>query len=192
MHLLIISGPPGCGKGTQAKLLAQEFDFVHFSTGEMLRNEINKDTELGELAKSLIENGNFIPDYVAETMVKNFIDNNPNIKGIIFDGFPRTSIQCKDFSQMLETYNEKIDIFLDIFVDKEVLIQRLIDRNEQQNRADDSDIKIIEHRFELYENLTRPIVEFYKNQNIYKQIDGNNTVDAVFEELKQAIIVVRG
>ncbi|MDR2010462.1 MAG: adenylate kinase [Bacteroidales bacterium] len=184
MHIVIITGPPGSGKGTQAKLLAEEFGYIHLSTGEMLRKEIALGSDLGKLAQARIDNGNFVPDHVACEMIRTFFRNNPELKGIIFDGFPRTLNQCLEFEPILNEYNTKVHFFIDIDVDKENLTTRLLARNSQQRRPDDSDLSIIEHRFELYNNLTKPVIDYYKNKKNYYKINGNSDIKNVFSDIK--------
>lgn len=189
MRIIILVGSPGSGKGTQAGLLAEELGYCHFSTGEMLRKEIAANTELGKLAKSRIDDGNFVPDYVACEMVKNFIAENSDLKGIILDGFPRTLNQCHEFEPILKENNLKINMFINLIVEKDNLTKRLLNRNNQLGRPDDSDLSIIEHRFGLYNEFTNPICEYYKNSGHYYEIDGNDTILAVFKQLTELIKV---
>ncbi len=187
MYVIIITGPPGSGKGTQAKLLAEEFGYIHLSTGELLRKEIALGSDLGKLAQARIDNGNFVSDYVACKMIRNFLNDNSNLEGVIFDGFPRTLNQCFEFEPILKEYNMKIHFFINIHVDKKSLEERLLTRNAQQGRPDDSDLSIIEHRFELYEELTKPVIRYYKETDCYHKINGNNTIPNVFSIIKELI-----
>lgn len=187
MFIIVIAGPPGSGKGTQSKLLADNYGFVHLSTGDMLRNEIEKGTELGKFAKSRIDDGNFVPDYVACEMIRNFLEKQKSIKGIVFDGFPRTYDQCIEFGPLLEQYNFMINLFIDFNVEKDELIRRLLNRSVLLNRPDDSDLSIIEHRFDLYEELTRPVVDYYKDKSYYNLVDGNHSIAEVFMRIEELI-----
>lgn len=188
MKIIIIAGQPGSGKGTQAGLLADKFGYVHVSTGAMLRKEISLGTELGNLAKARIDNGNFVPDYVACQMITSFLEGNKNLKGVILDGFPRTLSQCIDLEPILAEYRAKVNLFIDIVVGKEELIKRLSYRNILQSRPDDSDMTIIEHRFELYNNLTKPIIDFYKQKGVYYSTNGNSNALEVFTLIEDLVI----
>lgn len=180
MHTIIISGAPGCGKGTQAKKVAEYLKFKHLSTGDILRTEINAQTELGKLAQFHIDKGNFVPDNVAIEMINNFIDKNNNIKGIVFDGFPRTYPQCTAFDKLIINKNIKSNICISIDVKETELKKRLLKRKEYANRPDDACIEIIEHRLDLYKKLTKPVTEYYLSKNNCKIINGNNNIEEVF------------
>lgn len=187
MIVVVISGAPGSGKTTQADLLKKDFKFVHVSTGILLRNEIVSDSELGKIAKECISDGNFISDEIACKMVKNVIIANPTLKAFVFDGFPRTLAQCIEFDNILADFNAKVNIFIDLHVPESELLSRLISRSSVSDRKDDSDINIIRHRFELYNDMSVSINEFYKSKGVYSVIDGNKTKDLVFSEIKSIL-----
>jgi adenylate kinase len=187
MISIIIAGAPGCGKGTQAKLIAEHFGYIHLSTGDMLRTEIIAGTDLGKLAQARIDDGNFVPDNIACEMIIGYLKSNPNLNGIVFDGFPRTLYQAQIFNSILKEFNSKADIFINLIVRKEELIKRLYSRNAVSARPDDSDLDIIEHRLLLYDNITKPVVDFFKEEGVYTLINGNEKIDDVFSSIKNII-----
>ena len=185
MQTVVISGPPGSGKGTQAGFLAKFLGFEHISTGEILRREIEAGSELGILAKARIDDGNFVPDDVACKIISNFIKENRHIKGMVLDGFPRTKFQCVEFDKLIEQINIRRNICISIDVEENELIQRLLNRNRHSNRPDDSNIKIIKHRLRLYKEQTKPVTEYYLLRNQCEIINGKGSVTQVFESIKR-------
>ncbi|MDD4218309.1 MAG: adenylate kinase [Bacteroidales bacterium] len=184
MQTVIISGPPGCGKGTQAKLIAKHLGFEHISTGDILRREILALTELGKLAQAKIDDGNFVPDEIACEMITNFIKNNQHIKGMVLDGFPRTKNQCLEFDKLIKLINIRKNICVSLVVDVNNLKTRLLNRNEKYNRPDDSSIEIIEHRLRLYDERTKPVTDYYLNKGQCELVNGNGSVNEVFNNIK--------
>ncbi len=187
MQTVIIAGPPGSGKGTQAKLIAKHLGFEHISTGDILRREIIAATDLGKLAQAKIDDGNFVPDNVACEMITNFIKNNQHIKGMVLDGFPRTKNQCFEFDKLIKQIKIKNNVCISIVVDENKLISRLLSRNEKHNRPDDSSIEIIEHRLRLYEERTRSVTDYYIRKEQCELVNGNGDVDEVFYKIKTVI-----
>ncbi|MDD2385561.1 MAG: adenylate kinase [Bacteroidales bacterium] len=187
MQTVIIAGPPGCGKGTQAKLIAKHLGFEHISTGDILRREILASTDLGKLAQAKIDDGNFVPDNVACEMITNFIKNNQHIKGMVLDGFPRTKNQCLEFDKLIKQIKITNNICISIVVDENKLKSRLLNRNEKYNRPDDSSIEIIEHRLRLYQERTKSVTDYYINIGQCELVNGNGNVDEVFYNIKTVI-----
>lgn len=183
MFNLVIFGAPGSGKGTQSGNITEKYGFIHLSTGDLLRAEKKSGTALGEQIKTLIDAGNLVPDEIIQEMVKNFVHNNKNAKGFIFDGFPRTSSQAVWLDQMLEEANTKISLMLLLDVSEEELKKRILLRGEQSSRADDANEKIIENRIKVYNKQTAPIMDYYKEQNKYYRVDGKGKLDKVFENI---------
>jgi len=187
MQTIIISGPPGCGKGTQAKLIAKYLGFEHISTGDILRREIAALTVLGKIAQARIDDGNFVSDDVACEMITGFIKKNYYIKGMVLDGFPRTENQCVEFDKLIEQINIKQNICVSLVVDEDALKARLLNRNKKYNRPDDSSIEIIEHRLRLYDERTKPVTDYYLNKGQCELVDGNGNVEEVFCNIKAVI-----
>ena len=176
---LLIMGPPGAGKGTQAKILANKFDLVHLSTGDILRKEINKSSEVGIKAQTYMNAGNLVPDEVLLEMMQSTLTELKD-SGVILDGFPRTIPQARGLSKIFQSLNQTIDSIINIEVDKNVLITRLVERAKKSGRADDTE-EIILNRQNVYLELTAPLIEFYESNIIH--IDGDGSIDEVTERI---------
>jgi adenylate kinase len=188
---IVLFGPPGAGKGTQAEKLIEKYKLVHLSTGDILRAELKAETELGKEAKKYMEKGELVPDSVVIGMIEGKIDANQEAKGFIFDGFPRTTAQAEALDNMLVKKGAPITRMLALFVDDDELIKRLLLRGKESGRADDQDQSIIENRIKVYNKETAPVIDFYKKQNKYIAIDGIGSIDDIFNRLCQAIDVVK-
>ena len=162
---LILFGKPGSGKGTQAEFVKRKYDLVHISTGDLFRNNISNNTDLGLLAKSYMDKGDLVPDEVTIKMLEAEVNKHSNANGFIFDGFPRTTIQAEILDQFLSTLKLSISMTIALEVDENLLIDRLINRGKDSGRADDQDRSKIQNRFEEYNNKTYPLINYYKNQN---------------------------
>ena len=180
---LLIMGPPGAGKGTQAKILSQKYSLVHLSTGDILRKEIDKKSSTGLEAQKYMNAGNLVPDDVLLAMMKSTLTELKD-KGVILDGFPRTIPQAEGLSNIFISLNQKIDGIINIEVDKNILIARLIERAKNSGRADDTE-EVIVNRQNVYLDLTAPLIEFYKNDII--NIDGDGSIDKVTERILKRI-----
>ena len=176
-------GPPGAGKGTQAKILSDQYNLVHLSTGDILRNEIDNQTTIGLDAKNYMDQGLLVPDEVLLSMMENTLTNLKG-SGIILDGFPRTIPQAEGLDAIFKKLNLTIDMVINIYVDKEILINRLIKRAEDSGRSDDTK-EVIVNRQNVYLELTAPLLEFYKNEVI--NINGDGTIDEVTQRVLVAI-----
>ncbi len=184
---IILCGAPGCGKGTQSKLIVDKYKLMHLSTGDLLRNEIKSNSDLGKIVESYISNGNFVPDDMIIDILEKTIDNMPkNSEGIILDGFPRTVNQAETLEIMLKNRNTDTDILIDIIVDEEELINRVISRGLTSGRADDN-LEIIKKRLEVYHEKTEPVSNFYKNLNKYVSINGMGTIDEIFNRISTVL-----
>lgn len=179
----LIFGPPGSGKGTQSVRLAEKFNLMHLSTGDMLRAEIAAGTDLGKRMSSIMSKGELVPDEVVIEMIASKIDSTKNKAGFLFDGFPRTVAQTGALEKMLNERGMKIDSMLVLDVDHDQLVKRLILRAEQSGRPDDSDPAVIENRIDVYKAKTEPIVEYCSRRGIYQPIDGMGSIDEIFERL---------
>jgi len=184
---IILFGAPGSGKGTQSKLIAQKYHLKHISTGELVRTEIKKQSELGKIAENYILKGNLLPDeIIMDILIKNIDDELKNYNGILFDGFPRTLTQAEMLEKILHERNTEITLLIDLKVNEEELIQRLLKRAEIEGRNDDKP-DIIKKRLEIYVQNAEPINEFYKKLNKYIAIDGVGTVEEVFSRIEKVI-----
>lgn len=180
---IVLFGPLSSGKGTQAKKIADKYGFIHFSTGELLREEIRKQTKIGKKIKSIVNSGALVPDDIMEEIVENFLKENCNTKGIIFDGFPRTLRQAKMLDEELEKYNLLLDLIIKLDVPEEIIKSRLLYRAQKEGRTDDNEA-IISKRLKYYYRDTLPVLDYYKqtNKNIVS-ICGHRDVDIVFNDI---------
>ena len=176
-------GPPGAGKGTQAKILSDQYNLVHLSTGDILRNEIDNQTTIGLDAKNYMDQGLLVPDEVLLSMMENTLTNLKG-SGMILDGFPRTIPQAEGLDAIFKKLDLTIDMVINIYVDKEILINRLIKRAEDSGRSDDTK-EVIVNRQNVYLELTAPLLEFYKNEVI--NVDGDGTIEEVTQRVLAAI-----
>ena len=180
---LLIMGPPGAGKGTQAKILSDKYNLMHLSTGDILRNEIDNQTSIGLDAKHYMDQGLLVPDKVLLSMMEKTLTNLKE-SGIILDGFPRTIPQAEGLDIIFKKLNLNIDMVINIYVDKDILINRLIKRSEGSGRSDDTK-EVIVNRQNVYLELTAPLLEFYKNEVI--NVDGDGTIEEVTQHILAAI-----
>ena len=183
---IILCGAPGSGKGTQSAFIAQKYGVQHLSTGDVLRAEIAKGSELGKQIDALISKGNLVPDDMMYGVIENYIASLPaDCKGTIFDGYPRTVAQAEALTDLLKKYNMEA-IMIDLLVDEQLLIQRLIERGKVSGRADDN-LNTIRHRIAVYHNQTEPIAHYYLHHGNYFAVNGNHTMADVFLQIMRII-----
>jgi len=187
MYNLILFGPPGAGKGTQSEKLIEKFELVHLSTGDILRSEVQNGTPLGLQAKEIMNRGELVPDEVVIGMIRSKLESNPDAKGFIFDGFPRTTNQAIALDQLLEELGTSISAMLSLEVEKEELIKRLLNRGLDSGRADDQNEEVINNRIVEYNNKTMPIIDYYQNQGKHESVVGVGSVEEIFNRLSAAI-----
>lgn len=187
MFNLVIFGAPGSGKGTQSERLINEYGLHHISTGELLRNEIAKGTELGKIADSYISKGHLIPDDLMVKILAEELDTNPaTAKGVIFDGFPRTIAQAKELNKLLEKRGTAVHAVIGLEVDDDELTDRLIKRGEISGRSDDNP-EAISKRLDIYHSTTKPLKDFYTTEEKYHPINGKGSVDNIFNDIKKTV-----
>jgi adenylate kinase len=179
----LIFGPPGSGKGTQSVKLAEKFNLVHLSTGDMLRAELAAGTELGKRMSAIMSRGELVPDEVVIELIAGKIDKTKDSSGFLFDGFPRTVGQTISLEKMLSDRGMKIDLMLVLDVDHDELVKRLVARAELSGRADDKDPEVIENRIEVYKSKTEPIIDYCSKKGIYKPVNGMGSIDDIFKRL---------
>lgn len=187
MKNIIIFGAPGSGKGTQSDKIIEEYGVAHISTGDVLRNEIKNNTELGKTASEYINDGKLVPDSLIIDMLAGVLDSKgKDIPGVIFDGFPRTIAQAEALNEMLAARGEKVSVVIGLEVDDEELINRIIMRGQTSGRADDN-IETAKKRLDTYYSQTLPLKDFYVNEGKYAKINGVGSIDGIYADIKKAI-----
>ena len=179
----LIFGPPGSGKGTQSVRLAEKFNLMHLSTGDMLRVEIASGTDLGKRMSSIMSKGELVPDEVVIEMIAAKIDGTKGRAGFLFDGFPRTVGQTEVLEKMLNARKMNIDSMLVLDVEHDELVKRLIARAELSGRPDDKDPSVIKNRIDVYREKTEPIIDYCRKRGIYQPVNGMGTIEDIFERL---------
>jgi len=187
MFNLILFGPPGAGKGTQSDLLIAKYNLVHLSTGDILRSEVATQTDLGIQAKKLMDQGDLVPDEVVIGMIKTKLQDNPEARGFIFDGFPRTAAQAEALDALSQDLETSITMMIALEVSEEELMERLLKRGESSGRADDQDSSIILNRIKEYNTKTAPIKDYYSAQNKFHPLEGMGTIDEIFDRISGVI-----
>jgi len=187
MTNLVLFGPPGAGKGTQAEFLKDKYNLVHISTGDVFRFNIKNETALGTLAKSYMDKGGLVPDEVTIKMLNAEVEKNSDANGFIFDGFPRTEAQAKALDKLMEDKDSNINAMIALEVDDEVLVGRLLERGKTSGRADDADESIIRNRIAEYYNKTAVLKNYYSAQNKYFGVDGVGSIKEIAGRLNKVI-----
>lgn len=179
----ILFGPPGAGKGTQAGAIVERFNLCHISTGELLRSEIAAGTELGKQAKALIDDGNFVPDEMVETMIEAKFRSVEGVDGFLLDGFPRTVAQADALKALLAKTGESVTACVSIMIPDELVHERIAHRAALEGRADDARDEVVTNRIQTYHAKTEPLVAYYKAAGLYREVDGVGSVDEVKERI---------
>jgi adenylate kinase len=184
---IVLFGPPGAGKGTQAASLVNKYNLVHLSTGDIFRANIKGETALGTLAKSYMDKGNLVPDEVTIKMLESEVVKTPEAQGYIFDGFPRTTPQAEALEAFLKSRGTSISVMLALDVAEDELVKRLLLRGKDSGRADDTDENIIRNRINVYNEQTAVVADFYAAQHKFETINGIGEIDTIFTRLTDAI-----
>ncbi len=187
MFNLVLFGPPGAGKGTQAEKLIEKYGFNHISTGEVIREQIRKGTELGRSVQSYIEKGQLAPDGLVIDIIADYVAKHKDAKGNIFDGFPRTTVQAKAFDEIMEKNSTPVSVMLSLEVPDEELVKRLLLRGKESGRADDSNEGVIRDRIDVYKAQAAVVADHYKPQGKHRAVNGLGTIDEIFGRLCQEI-----
>jgi len=191
MKNIVLFGPPGSGKGTQATRLIERYELTHLSTGDILRAEVASESELGKQAGMLMQSGKLVPDQMVIDMIRKKLQANQNTGGFIFDGFPRTVTQAEALDRLLEESNYKIDCVLSLQVPVEELVIRLLKRAALEGRSDDNEASI-RKRFDEYQNKTLPVAHYYDQKKKLKNVEGMGDVDAITKNLIVALEEITG
>lgn len=184
---IVLFGAPGCGKGTQAQRLKEHYGIEHVSTGEVIRDEIRRGTQLGRSMEGYISRGQLAPDEIVIGMIASYIADHKEAKGCIFDGFPRTTAQAEAFDEILAQHGLKVDIMVDIHVPEEELVRRILLRGKDSGRADDASEEVIRGRLDVYHAQTAIVSDYYSAQGKYASVNGTGTMDEVFARIANVI-----
>ncbi len=185
---IILFGPPGAGKGTQAKYLVDKLNCFQISTGDILRNEIKKNTEIGKKIINDMDKGKFVSDEIVNELIKDLVFDTKNKKRLIFDGYPRSLNQAKNLDLLLERSNQKIDFIFFLNVDKKTIIKRIERRKVIEKRSDD-DLDTTLKRYDTYMETTKPVLDFYSENSNFHEIDGSKEIDEITRKIDTFINV---
>ena len=183
---IVIFGAPGSGKGTQSDKIVEKYGLDHVSTGDVLRGEIKNGTQLGKTAEGYMKEGKLLPDELIVDMLASKLDSLEGGRGVIFDGFPRTTPQAVALREMLAKRGQKVSVMLDLDVPEDELMKRLILRGKQTGRADDNE-ETIKNRLEVYHSQTAPVIDWYKDEGLYAHIDGLGELDRIFGDIAEVV-----
>lgn len=187
MYNLILFGPPGSGKGTQAAKLVEQHGFLHISTGDMFRFELKHNTPLGQEARAYMDRGDLVPDKVTIAMLRKRVEENPDVSGIIFDGFPRTDPQAEALNELMQELNTQINALVLLDVDENEVVRRILGRGATSGRADDLNEETIRTRYENFLNYTAPVYAYYENLGLAHKVNGMQSPDEVAAEVEDIL-----
>ncbi|MDH6305314.1 adenylate kinase [Parabacteroides sp. PF5-5] len=183
---VVIFGAPGSGKGTQSELIIKEFGLDHISTGDVLRAEIKNETELGKIASGYIEKGQLVPDKLIIDILAKVLDSKKESKGVIFDGFPRTIPQAEALKKMLNERGTDVTVMINLHVDEDELVDRLLERGKKSGRSDDN-IDTIKSRLDVYHTQTAPLADYYIKEGKHHAVKGVGTIEGIFDLIREKI-----
>ena len=187
---IVLFGPPGSGKGTQSEKIIEKYGLVHISTGDLLREEVAAQTELGKQAKAIMDTGELVSDKIVIGMIRNKIEEHMGGAGFIFDGFPRTVEQARDLRKALTDYDERVGVMISLEVSREELVKRLLLRGEQTGRSDDN-LETINKRIDVYNRQTIPVTYYYQKMRKHASVDGTGSIDKIFDRITEVISKVK-
>jgi|TARA_B110000263_G_scaffold95489_1_gene83465 adenylate kinase len=190
---IILLGPPGAGKGTQAKILEEAHGIVQLSTGDMLRSSVASESKLGQQAKAVMDSGDLMPDDIMTKIISQRIERTDCMNGFILDGFPRTTEQAKTLEAMLEYSNKVLNFVIEIVVDDEILVDRIksrADEMSEEDRRTDDNVETLRKRLSVYHEQTAPILPFYREKGLLKHVDGMKSIGEVSNNIKQIVTAV--
>ena len=188
---IVIFGPPGAGKGTQSNHIVEKYKLHQLSTGELLRKEIKDKTKLGNEIESIINSGNLVSDQIVSNLIENYISNQIYKNRLIFDGYPRNLIQVKNLDNLLQKYDQKIDIVLKLSVSLETIKKRILERKTLEKRKDDNE-KIAIKRYKMYEKNIEPVIDFYKQSKLLTVVNGEKPINEISNEISGLIDGFKG
>ncbi len=188
---IVIFGPPGAGKGTQSHLMVKKYELYQLSTGELLRKEIKDNTKLGQQISSIINDGNLVSDKIVDDLIEKYISKKTYKNRLIFDGYPRNLIQARNLDYLLSKYGQKIDVALKLTVNLETIKKRILERQSLEKRTDDKEIIAIK-RFKNYEDNIKPVIDFYKQSNLLKVVNGEASISEISNEISGIIEGIKG
>jgi len=183
---IVLFGPPGSGKGTQAEKLIEKYKLIHISTGDLLRSEVSQGTKLGMEAKKIMDAGELVPDEIVIGMIQKKLEEHKEGPGFIFDGFPRTVEQARELRKSLTDYDERITMVISLDVPREELVQRLVKRGQDSGRSDDNE-ETINNRIDVYERQTVPVTYYYDKMHKHVPVDGMGSIDQIFKRIVKAV-----
>jgi len=187
---IVLFGPPGSGKGTQSEKVIEKYGLVHISTGDLLREEVAAQTELGKQAKVIMDKGELVSDKIVIAMIRNKIEEHQNGAGFIFDGFPRTVDQARELRKALTDYDERVGVMISLEVAREELVKRLLKRGKETGRSDDN-LETINNRIDVYNRQTIPVTYYYDKMHKHATVEGSGSVDKIFDRIVEVISKVK-
>ena len=187
---IVLFGPPGSGKGTQSEKVIKKYGLVHISTGDLLREEVAAETELGKKAKAIMDKGELVSDKIVIAMIRKKLEEHQEGPGFIFDGFPRTVAQARELRKALTDYDERVGVMISLEVPREELVKRLLNRGKETGRSDDN-LETINNRIDVYNRQTIPVTYYYDKMHKHAAVDGLGSVNDIFKRIVKVIDKVK-
>jgi len=183
---IVLFGPPGSGKGTQSEKIIEKYGLVHISTGDLLREEVAAQTDLGMQAKEIMDKGELVSDKIVIGMIRNKLEEQQDGPGFIFDGFPRTVEQARELRKALTDYDERVNVMISLEVPRQELVKRLLKRGEETGRSDDN-LETINNRIDVYNRQTIPVTYYYDKMHKHAGVEGTGSIDKIFDRIVEVI-----